>query len=92
MKVIACTPRGHQINLVWHCEKACELRNVIWADDETMEYCEYSRKPVYPAELIVRQAKKIVITDTVIYINPLDDPEERVTRNVSEEIESCEPL
>ena len=70
MRIEACTPLGRSIVLVWHCEQ-CRKVLCKWVDTDTNIYAEYKHN----GELDLVQAKKIVLDDAVVYINPTEPGE-----------------
>ena len=63
---------------VWsviHVPSATELNAVVWVDDETAQYCEWSRHHMFCVCQHIVQAKriKIIAASHLVLIDPLDD-------------------
>ena len=62
--------------VVWHAERCCQLRTVVWVDDETHKYGQHDiLTPPFP--IITKQAKRILILpdQKTVIINPIEDGE-----------------
>lgn len=66
---------------VYHARRCVVLRNVVWVDDETCQWCQYDDPPrVVGLDVAstVHQADRIVIDPSrrLIVIDPVEDAED----------------
>lgn len=70
--------KGHRA-FVWDCERSEQVRNVLWVDDSTHEYCVWASLPSKALNLETLRARKISITrahDSIqhlVLINPKEE-------------------
>lgn len=78
---------------VYHAEKCCVLRKVMWVDDETAQWCEGLAVVNGTLMTRVKQAKKIaiIVERRLVVINPVDDARDETiaVKKLANEQESC---
>ena len=74
---------------VWDCERCCRIPQVLWIDDETLEYCTVDQpRRAIGNEVVTttHRAKKIewLFESKLILINPVEGLEPKAIETTTE--------
>lgn len=79
---------------VWHVPECCQVKHVVWVDDETAEYEIFLLGQRYPNHKLVCKAKRIDINAarTLVLIDPIEDADMEQMRTTERQAHTLRDL